>query len=145
VNDGPGATYHERLGVPLRWWAQGTMAVAILWLTVVVSVPGPTAWIVTGVALVGLAACLFWYGDARVVVEDGWFHAGRARIEAKYVGDVSSLDADCCSGPTSSGPCRCRSSTRRTRRRTGWSAPATPTPSRAPLRRSPGIGDHGGR
>jgi hypothetical protein len=70
------------------------MAVAILWLTVVVSVPGPTAWIVTGVALVALAACLFWYGDARVVVEDGWFQAGRARIEAKYVGDVSALDAE---------------------------------------------------
>ncbi|GAA3821873.1 DUF3093 domain-containing protein [Nocardioides panacisoli] len=94
MNDGPGTTYHERLGVPLRWWAQGTMAVAILWLTVVVSVPGPTAWIVTGVALVALAACLFWYGDARVVVEDGWFRAGRARIEAKYVGDVSALDAE---------------------------------------------------
>lgn len=94
MSDGPGTTYHERLGVPLRWWAQGTMAVAILWLTVVVAVPGPTAWIVTGLALVLLAACLFWYGDARVVVEDGWFRAGRARIEARYVGDVAALDAE---------------------------------------------------
>lgn len=87
--------YHERLGVPLRWWAQGTMLVATLWLTVVVAIPdGPTAWIVTGVALLLVAVCLFWYGDARVVVADGWFRAGRARIEARYVGDVVPLDAE---------------------------------------------------
>ena len=94
MTDGPATTYHERLGVPLRWWAQGTMAVAVVWLTVVVAVPGPTAWIVTGVAMVMLAVCLFWYGDARVVVEDGWFQAGRARIEARYVGRVAALDTE---------------------------------------------------
>lgn len=87
-------TYHERLGVPLRWWAQGTMAVAILWLTIVVAVPGPTAWIATGLAFALIAACLFWYGDARVIVSDGWFQAGRARIETTYVGEVAALDAE---------------------------------------------------
>ena len=87
-------TYHERLGVPLRWWAQGTMAVAILWLTIVVAVPGPTAWIASGLAFALLAACLFWYGDARVIVSEGWFQAGRARVETSYVGDVAALDAD---------------------------------------------------
>lgn len=86
--------YDERLGVPLRWWAQGTMLIATLWLTVVVAVPGPTAWIVTAVALVLLALALYWYGDARVVVRDGWFQAGRARIEAAYVGEVAALDAE---------------------------------------------------
>jgi hypothetical protein len=92
VTSGP--EYDERLAVPLRWWAQGTMLVATLWLTVVVAVPGPTAWVVTAVALVLLALALFWYGDARVIVRDGWFQAGRARIEAEYVGRVAALDAE---------------------------------------------------
>lgn len=86
--------YHERLAVPVRWWAQGTMAVAILWLTIVVAVPGPTPWIATGVAFVLIAVCLWWYGDARVVVSDGWFQAGRARIELVHVGEVTALDAE---------------------------------------------------
>jgi hypothetical protein len=70
------------------------MLVATLWLTVVVAVPGPTAWVVTAVALELLALALFWYGDARVIVRDGWFQAGRARIEAEHVGTVAALDAD---------------------------------------------------
>jgi hypothetical protein len=91
VNAAP--DYHERLGVPIRWWAQGTMLVASLWLTVVVALPGPTAWVITGVAMALLALGLFWYGDARIVVGDGWFRAGRARIEAVHVGGVAALDA----------------------------------------------------
>lgn len=87
-------TYHERLGVPLRWWAQATMAVAILWLTIVVAVPGPTAWIASALTFALLAACLSWYGDARVIVSEGWFQAGRARVETSYVGEVTALDAE---------------------------------------------------
>lgn len=96
MTDGPASDYHERLGVPLRWWAQGTMLVASLWLAMIVAFQedDPTPWIATGVAFTLLAVCLFWYGDARVVVEDGWFRAGRARIEARYVGDVAALDAE---------------------------------------------------
>ena len=90
----PRPDYHERLNVPLRWWAQGTMLVASLWLAVVVALPGPAAWVVTGIAMGLLAVCLFWYGDARVVVADGWFRAGRARIETSYVGEVAALDAE---------------------------------------------------
>lgn len=89
-----GPEYDERLAVPLRWWAQGTMLVATLWLTVVVAVPGPTAWVVTALALGLLALALFWYGDARVIVRDGWFQAGRARIEAEHVGEVAALDVE---------------------------------------------------
>ena len=33
-------TYRERLGVPFRWWVQGTMLVATLWLALVVATPG---------------------------------------------------------------------------------------------------------
>ena len=34
------ASYQERLRVPLRWWAQGTMLVATLWLTLIVALIG---------------------------------------------------------------------------------------------------------
>lgn len=94
VSETARTAYHERLRVPLRWWAQGTMLVATLWLTVVVAVPGPAPWIITGVALGLLAVCLFWYGDARLVVGDGSFRAGRARIEATYIGAAEPLDAE---------------------------------------------------
>ena len=60
--------YDERLGVPLRWWVQGTMLVASLWLALVVAVPGPLAWAVSGCALALLAALLLVYGSARIEV-----------------------------------------------------------------------------
>ena len=43
--------YTERLGVPLRWWVQGTMLVAMLWLAVAVAAPVVVAWLVTAVDL----------------------------------------------------------------------------------------------
>ena len=43
---------------PLRWWVQGTMLVASLWLALVVAMPGPAAWACTAVALALLAALL---------------------------------------------------------------------------------------
>src|SRR3954469_10955120 len=75
------ARYDERLGVPLRWWVQGVMLVASLWWALIVAVPGLAAWLCSGLALALLAALLVSYGSARVGVEDGWFRAGRARIE----------------------------------------------------------------
>jgi hypothetical protein len=86
--------YDERLGVPLRWWVQGTMLVASLWLALVVAVPGPAAWACTGIALALLAALLISYGGPRVSVGDGWLRAGRARIEAVHVGAVAALDPE---------------------------------------------------
>ncbi|MBM0126959.1 DUF3093 domain-containing protein [Pimelobacter simplex] len=91
------ARYQERLRVPLRWWAQGTMLVATLWLTLIVALIGHAAWlawVVTGLVLAGMAAWLRSYGGARVVVSDEWFRAGRARIEMSYVGTAEALDAD---------------------------------------------------
>jgi hypothetical protein len=86
--------YDERLGVPLRWWVQGTMLVATLWLALVVALPGPAAWVCSGIALALLAALLLSYGGARVSVADGWFRAGRARIEGVHLGRVSALDPE---------------------------------------------------
>jgi Protein of unknown function (DUF3093) len=88
------APYDERLGVPLRWWVQGVMLVATLWLALVVALPGPAAWLCTAIALALLAALLLSYGSARVSVEGGWFRAGRARIEAVHLGAVAALDAE---------------------------------------------------
>ncbi|TIC83828.1 DUF3093 domain-containing protein [Nocardioides sp. GY 10113] len=95
MNDsGARADYHERLGVPLRWWAQGTMLVASVWIAMIVAIPEkPLPWILTGLALALLAACLYWYGDARIEVRDGWLRAGRARIRTMHLGAVSALDA----------------------------------------------------
>ena len=35
----PPVEYAERLAVPLRWWVQGTMLVASLWLATIVALP----------------------------------------------------------------------------------------------------------
>ena len=86
--------YEERLGVPLRWWVQGTMLVASLWLAVVVALPGVLAWTVSGIALGVMALALLSYGSPRIRVSDGVFHAGRARIEAAHLGDAAALDRD---------------------------------------------------
>jgi hypothetical protein len=86
--------YDERLGVPLRWWAQGTMLVATLWLAVVVALPAVAAWTVTAVALALLALLLLSYGSARITIADEELRAGRARIHARYLGHAEALDAD---------------------------------------------------
>jgi len=86
--------YRERLSVPIRWWAQGTMLVASLWLAVIVAVPGAVAWAVTGAAVALMTALFLTYGAALVSVEDGWFRAGRARVELRFVGEVVPLDAE---------------------------------------------------
>ena len=87
-------SYDERLGVPLRWWVQGIMLVATLWLALVVALPTAAAWACTGLALALLAALLLGYGSARVSVDAGWFRAGRARIEAVHLGRVAALDPE---------------------------------------------------
>jgi len=91
VEPGP---YDERLGVPLRWWVQGVMLVATLWLALVVALPGTLAWVCSGIALALLAALLLSYGSPHVTVRNGWFRAGRARIEAVHLGAVDALDAE---------------------------------------------------
>jgi len=93
VSDVPEAGYRERLGVPLRWWVQGTMLVATLWLALIVAVPGPAAWGVTGLALLALAVAMRGYGGAVVEVRDGELRAGRAHIAAAHLGVAEALDA----------------------------------------------------
>jgi Protein of unknown function (DUF3093) len=86
--------YAERLAVPLRWWVQGTMLVASLWLATVVALPPVVAWAVTGVALGLMTALLVGFGSARIRVGGGQLVADRARIGAEHLGDAVALDAD---------------------------------------------------
>lgn len=85
--------YAERLHVPLRWWVQGTMMVASLWLATVVALPEPVAWTITGIAMVLLAGAFRAYG-ATVAVADGELRAGRAHVPTRFVGTVDVLDAE---------------------------------------------------
>ena len=55
--------YAERLTVPLRWWVQGTMLVASLWLAVLAATPEVVAWSVSAIALALLVALLVGYGS----------------------------------------------------------------------------------
>ncbi len=86
--------YAERLTVPLRWWVQGTMLVASLWLALIVAIPEAVAWSVTAGALLVLVAVLVGYGRPRLAVEDGTFRAGQAHIDLEHVGEVTALDAE---------------------------------------------------
>ncbi len=85
--------YAERLTVPLRWWVQGTMLVASLWLAVLAATPEVVAWSVTAVAVAVMVALLVGYGRARVAVGDGTLRAGNAHIGLEHVGEVTALDA----------------------------------------------------
>jgi hypothetical protein len=88
--------YAERLTVPLRWWVQGTMLVASLWLAVLVATPEVEviAWLVAALGLAGMTALFLGYGGVRVSVGDGVLRAGRAHIGLEHVGQVTALDAE---------------------------------------------------
>jgi hypothetical protein len=86
--------YDERLAVPLRWWVQGSMLVASLWLALIVAVPGLLAWAVTVLALALLIVLLRGYGASRIVVDYDSLRVGRARIEARHLVRADSLDPE---------------------------------------------------
>ena len=86
--------YAERLTVPLRWWVQGTMFVASLWLAVLAATPEVVAWSVTALAMAVMVAWFVGYGRPRVSVDGTTFRAGRAHIPLDLVGPVTALDAD---------------------------------------------------
>jgi Protein of unknown function (DUF3093) len=86
--------YAERLTVPLRWWVQGTMFVASLWLAVLAATPEVVAWSVTALAMGVLVAMFVAYGRPRVSVDGTTFRAGRAHIPLELVGPATALDAD---------------------------------------------------
>jgi hypothetical protein len=90
----PAPAYQERLFVPLRWWVQGVMFVATLWLALVVAVPGVWAWSATAAILALMSLAFVAYGSDTLEVADGHLRAGRARIETRYLGVAEPLDAE---------------------------------------------------
>ena len=86
--------YAERLTVPLRWWVQGTMLVASLWLAILVAAPEVLAWSVAAAALGLMVVLLVNFGRARVGIVGDELVAGRAHIPVRFVSDVVALDAE---------------------------------------------------
>jgi hypothetical protein len=86
--------YVERLTVPLRWWVQGTMLVASVWLATIVALPPVVSWTITAIALALMTALLVGYGSAAIRVDHGQLTAGRARIGAEHLGEAVPLDVD---------------------------------------------------
>lgn len=89
-----GVLHDERLFVPLRWWVQGTMFVATVWLAFIVALPSGVAWAATGAVLAVMVALFLGYGAARVRVEDGTLHAGRAQIPVAQLADPVALEKE---------------------------------------------------
>ena len=87
-------TYRERLHVPLRWWVQGVMFIATVWIAVILWVPPLLAWSITGAIVLLFALAMQSYGSATIEVRDGWLHAGKARIETSYLGEIEPLSAE---------------------------------------------------
>jgi len=88
------AAYDERLRVPLRWWALGTMFVASLLIAFLVATPLWLALSATAVVVVVWVGMFVSYGSARVSVGGGVLTAGRARVPVAQLGDVQALDPD---------------------------------------------------
>jgi len=86
--------FDERLTVPLRWWVQGTMLVASLWLALVVAIPFAWACGITAVALLAMGAGFLRYGAARVRLADGVLHVGRAHIAVEHLGRAQALGTE---------------------------------------------------
>jgi hypothetical protein len=86
--------YDERLHVPLRWWVQGIMFLASVWLAFIVALPAAAAWTATGVLGGAVVALFLGYGSARIRVEGGVLHAGRAHIPVSMLARPTPLDKE---------------------------------------------------
>lgn len=86
--------YDEKLHVPLRWWVQATMFLALVWLAFAVALPIAVAWAAAGTLALGTYGLFLGYGAARVRVSAGMFRAGRASIPLALLHDPVPLDAE---------------------------------------------------
>ncbi len=90
----PAPVHDERLAVPLRWWALGTMFAASVLIAFLVATPVWVAAASTGVVVLAALGVFLGYGAARVTVRDGMLTAGPARIPLSAIGEVTPLDAE---------------------------------------------------
>lgn len=87
-------SYAERLTAPLRWYVQGTMLLATMFIALIVAVSAGLSWAITA-ALAALGyALLARLGWVRVEVADGELRAGRARIPVELLGAAEPLGAE---------------------------------------------------
>lgn len=89
-----GASYRERLSVPVSWWIIATALVVTLFVIVTVPVGTFAGALVGGVALLLLLLFFLQYGGARVEVDGEKLRAGRAEIGRAYLGRVEALTGD---------------------------------------------------
>lgn len=80
--------------MPLRWWVQATMFVAVVWLAFVVALPAIVAWVAAAVLAVSVVALFLGYGGTRLLVDAATFHAGRAQIPLQHLSDPVALDPE---------------------------------------------------
>lgn len=86
--------YDERLHVPLRWWVQAVMFLASIWLAFIVALPAVVAWTATAAFTVSVVLLFMTYGSAKVRIEQGVLHAGRAQIPVALLADPVPLDRE---------------------------------------------------
>lgn len=84
--------YDERLSVPLRWWAIGTMFLVSMLLAFLVSMPPALAFGCAAVLTAAVVALFIGYGSARVTVANGELVAGEARINVAWLTEPTALD-----------------------------------------------------
>ena len=86
--------YHERLRVPVSWWALGMISVLMLGAGFLAGFDWEPALAVYGILTVGLAAILVGWGRLRTEVADGELRVGRDRLPLTLAGEVTALDED---------------------------------------------------
>lgn len=86
-------THSEHLRPPLSWWA-GVLCFAAAWGWIVLVAGTRQSAAITALAVAGTLGFAVWsYGRLAVVVDDSSLVAGRARLDAPWIGEVEALDS----------------------------------------------------
>ena len=86
--------YHERLRVPVSWWALGMISILMLGAGFLAGFDWEPALAVYGILTVSLAAILVGWGRLHTEVADGELRVGRDRLPLAVAGEVTPLDED---------------------------------------------------
>ena len=85
--------YHEQIGLPL--WLMSFITFLFLSLDIAIwAALGNSAVVISLLASVVVIFIIWRSSPLQISVDDEWLIAGRARIERRYVGQVSALERD---------------------------------------------------
>jgi len=85
--------YHEQIGLPL--WLMSFITFLFLSLDIAIwAALGNSAVVISLLASVVVIFIIWRSSPLQISVDDEWLTAGRARIERRYVGQVSALERD---------------------------------------------------